>query len=615
MAIRLKTTTNRAPTVSDPPDYDFILGVDSQVDMTGFSSDPDGDATTLSIGGTALPTGFSFTGNILYWNGVGSAGVTTGITITASDGSLSSSASASFSLTVIDVTSPSTNDGFPRMAAYRIGTRDWGVDPELTQISKLHWVIINSQEYRGASFVTAKETFLDNVYPIAASNNFMVYEYTDIQEASLTGDQATKLDGEVGPGGTGDWWVYSAAGAKVSNFPGSYHTNITTHVTADSNGDKYPAYYGKYVKTTFLDPHNPDAPTTYRCGIFDDVFDHRTKSDDQDFRRVGTNDYGRRDWNTPGTRGYDASDEYREGHKLYVQQLKTDSPGMLVIGNNHTWGTETLIIDPNDPNYPPLPHNHYGGLLNGGIHEGMTGWNGTDTPWRFPLTGIYADRTLNATFGTWRRGMAAYLYQMRSVIAPRHVGIEFRVEITTNNRNPVVGTDMTADAMAVARFGMCFTWLDDGYVFIADETSHHNRTPLFDEMGVSGNESTTGLAREWGGSPITSALSVIEENTGVSGVWLGTDDNGVFYREFAYMLVLVNSQKSTTGSRVIPVAAGGVLDDGHIPSGEWYLIDGVQDPAINTGQRVDTTNFPSGLTLEAIDGRVLVRAGYSAKYP
>ncbi len=84
---------------------------------------------------------------------------------------------------------------------------------------------------------------------------------------------------------------------------------------------------------------------------------------------------------------------------------------------------------------------------------------------------------------------------MRHTIAPKHVLNHWDMWTTNFNLNPRVGSGVTSRAMAIARHGMCQTWLDDGYVFIgfASETSnHYNRTPLFDYMGVI-NQSTTGL--------------------------------------------------------------------------------------------------------------------------
>ena len=90
-------------------------------------------------------------------------------------------------------------------------------------------------------------------------------------------------------------------------------------------------------------------------------------------------------------------------------------------------------------------------------------------------------------------------------------------------------------------------------------------------------------------------------------VWLGPDSNGMFKREYDDGLALSNSQKSLTGFRIIPVIAGGTLDDGHLPSGDWKLINGFQDPAVNDDSIINTTNYPSGYRLNAIDGRFLVR--------
>ena len=130
--------------------------------------------------------------------------------------------------------------------------------------------------------------------------------------------------------------------------------------------------------------------------------------------------------------------------------------------------------------------------------------------------------------------------------------------------------------------------------------------PLWDEWGVE-NIGTTGLSREWMGEPLENGQLTKELALAGSSVWLGTDSNGIFKREYTNGLVLSNSQKSLTGFRIIPVIAGGTLDDGHLPSGDWKLINGFQDPAVNDDSIINTTNYPSGYRLNAIDGRILVR--------
>lgn len=613
MGVRLKTDPNRPPVILDTIDQTFEIGVPKQLSFANLASDPDGDATTVSmnLATVPLPAGFTYNSvtGVLSWSGSGPSGVSSGHTLRADDGELISVETAQFSLTVPTPPASSDTDGHPRLCGFRIGTQDWGVSPEVDQISKLHWVWINAHARNGSAFVDAKEAAITNL--LALNPKLTIYDYTDLMETTLTGYHSAKIDAFV-HSVTGDGWVYDEAGNKVSTFGNSFNVNITSHLNNDGSGDKYPGYYAKDVQTQQLDPHNTAAPSSYRCHIGDDVFNHRPLRNSLDYNRSGTNDRGFSDWNKPGTRGFDAADEWREGHKIYIEDLKAANPGMLVMGNTHTWGTETKIIDPADPDYPPLPHNHYGNLLNGGLMESQTGWPGE---WDNPLSGIYGDRSLNPSgFGSYRRAVAAYLYLMRAIIAPKHVGMEFRVELTTNSLNPIVGTDISSDAMAVARFAMCMTWMDDGYVFIADENTHHNKTPLFDEMGVSGNEPSTGLTREWFDDPIDSAQHVIEENTGESAIWIGADEDGVMKREHLNALVMLTTKKSTSGFIDIPIVPGGSLAGGNLPDGEWWEILGTQNSAINRGIRVTTANpeFSSGFyRLNNIDGRVLVRHGYS----
>jgi hypothetical protein len=124
------TAANRAPTISGTPGTAVMQG--TSYTFTPTASDPDGNTLTFSI--TNAPAWATFdtaTGRLFGTPGAQNVGVTSGIVISASDGTLSASMPA-FSLTVQAVaigsatlswTPPTTNsDGSPltNLAGYKI---------------------------------------------------------------------------------------------------------------------------------------------------------------------------------------------------------------------------------------------------------------------------------------------------------------------------------------------------------------------------------------------------------------------------------------------------------------------------------------------------------------
>lgn len=501
------------------------------------------------------------------------------------------------------------NPDFPRMGAYRIGRRSWGDNPsgstinhianldEVDHLARFHYSIINGQQGRGSGFVTAVADWISRAKAINPDHIF--YHYTDMQEtgqndASVPNQKLLSETGPTGNGGTwtpNDWFARTTSGAKISLFPGLDIVNPTVDVTPDSDGLIYPEWYADRETAGSFDPHNASGLVLH---LYDDVVDHKLRTNNTDLNRNGVNDRQNSDWNLPGSEGQISAEKYRQGHRIFSDRMIANTPGMLSTGNFTTWAGEYTSPNPDDA--PPI-HTFYEGAFHGGINEGQS----IAPPSQATFAGVYSDGTINPTFGSFRLAQNNHMYVLRHTLAPRHVLNQWAVEIQPDSLNPVVGTHITPKAMAVARWAICSTLLDDGYVYVTNVNIKFDSSPHFDEYGTY-NTSTTGLSKGWLGQPVDAAQSVKEDITKQSSVWLGSDLNGIFKREFDNGLVLLNSTKSVTGSITIPVFAGANEANGELEAGKWRRFQGFQDPNHNNGQVVN-----SNLSINSIDAIILVR--------
>jgi len=509
---------------------------------------------------------------------------------------------------------------YPRVGVYRIGTRNWGDNPDGTgnnfdvdvderqAMGYCDFVIIGSQSTRSQGFKDAVGDWLD--WRDANSPNCITYDYVDLQEAGDSGSAtADKLNAEVGPNGLRDWWTYEDIDfdTKASSFPGAYHTNITTYVTPDSQGEIFPEWYANYVKEQYL-THN--TPTNVRVHIFNDVNDHRLRENNMDYNADGAWDYGRRDWNVGGTIGQEVAEKYREGHRIFGDRLRSDTPGIYFTVNNSTWGMESSS-ESFIQTWKEAPHTFYDKIHDGGVIEHMT--HGETN--KFPFSGVVSSAAgiqINA-FGSWRLAMNQYLAGLMWSTGPGHQIAEWSAWIAAptsgldlgEELNPLVGTNMLSDNMRVARWGICSTLMDDGYVYWKNGRRPQNSTPQHDYFG-SVNTGTTGLSGTgWLGQPVDASMIEKEFVSGASSRWIGSaDTDAMFKREFDNGVVLVNTNKSLSSSAdiTITVKVGADEDNGELESGKWKLITGAQDPSVDTGATIT-----SNLTIGGIDGRVLER--------
>lgn len=480
---------------------------------------------------------------------------------------------------------------------------------EVANVATMHFLVHNPQQSRGSAFVSYARDVITRQF--AANADQYIYFYTDMQEAGTSGDNGDKLLAETGPTGNGgtwlpnDWFARDEDGNLVENFSNNFFTNVTTNVTPDSDGLIWPEWFAKEKGKESFDPHNV---TVTQANVYNDVNDYQPRDSDIDTDRNGSNDnarhvYGDVDGQGNPTEEAQRAIEHREGHRIYSDSMRSRyDDDFLVIGNNTTWSGEYTSPNPDDA--PPI-YEFYAGMHNGAWVEGQTQEEG-----RFPLTGVYNTGFVKRVddndsgsavhgFGTWRRAQNAYLYLMRHTLAPKHVMNQYDAAYDFGDLNPVVGTGITARAMKVARWGICSTYLDDGYVAIVRRK--YNDCILLDYYGTV-NTSTTGLSKGWLGQPVDASQSSKEDASKQSSVWLGSDNAGIFKREFDNGICLVNTTKSDTGSITIPVNVGADEANGELEQGKWRRVNGFQDPSHDNGQIVN-----SALTIDSIDGYLLER--------
>jgi hypothetical protein len=540
------------------------------------------------------------------------------VTITATDPS-DASVNDTVQFTIAIGTPPTpTGTAFPLLAAGRIGEKNYGTntprfpavaftlnEPEQAAMARTHFSVINPQSSRGSGFVEAAEEFItyrDNNKP-----NHVIFLYQDMQEISPTGANATKVESEVGPNGTRDWWLYEDAdtGVIASTFTGLNHVNVTTNVTVDSGGLIFPEWYADNNTQDTLDLYQTTVETP-RVHIYNDVTDHRARSDNMDYNADGITDQARSDWNTDATTGKTQSGLMREGHRMYFDRIRQNNhDDILVICNNTTWSAEYSGTNINDMFIGSGVngiHSHYDGAVDGGWMEGLIATN-------FPLSGVKAANNVLTiqSFGSWRLAQNACMYLEAASKGPNYTLNHWGtfVEIDGSDQagqiNPIVGGLISSEMMALYRWGFASSLLGNNYHYCDNAATPHNMTIEFDESGVV-NTSTTGLSFEWLGAPLEASQLEKELASGASSVWLGTDDSGIFKREFENGIVLVNTTRSLTGSIDVPVTAVNLQLT--LESGVWKHIQGHQDPSVNDGSVVTTA---TGLTIPSLDGIVLER--------
>lgn len=507
---------------------------------------------------------------------------------------------------------------FPRVWAVAIGSRVYAEnnadgERQRDHLSRFNGITLGM--FSGGPWDSANPTShlsrSDIVADFKARNpDIVLTDYTNVMEAGLGGRSSGKLYGEVGPNGICDWWAYRDVDLgcgdanKFQTFPGPYNTNLTDFVTPDSQGRRYPQYYGDRIITELL------APVALGVGrqginIYIDVADIRPRTNSTDYNGDGTSDNARRfyDDNTPShvnaDQNYTAAQKalgrsiaaaWRLGARRYTERVRDTYPDCIVICNIVTWPRETNQI-PKQFILPP----ELIGWCQGGQIEGQSVLGDADTG--FPFSGVLADGTPKpaSTFGTWIRAYAMYVSMMDDIEEPKLVNNDFHIELTPEiGISLETGTDESLEGRLIRNFeptggpwhlyrwGLCTTLLHNGY-FQNTVRRGYSQSILGDETGLR-NTSVTGLRKGFLGLPIDAPQLSAR---------FGNQPHQMWWREFDNGWAIVNT--SHTNTLTFPISAVG-------GAGQVRRIEGVYDPSWNNGQPQNTD-----LSIPPIDGIILLK--------
>lgn len=326
------------------------------------------------------------------------------------------------------------------------------------QIAKLDLAILGMYNgWNGGAAATS-------VNAIKALNpSILLGNYTLMTEVLSTPDSATTtrwnyVNARTGPGGVGNWWAYNAAGAHTDwsggSF-GSWDTNLTLNVTADSNGDKYPQYAAKLDYTQILQGVNWDI---WYC---DNNF-WKPRSD-ADWDRSGSND---------SQDNVTIRNQWRNGQRAYYDQAKISAPSLSLMVNADS--------DLDGGVYPSGADSftQYENLLPGAFMEHAIGKDWSVEEW-----------------GGWSTMMGWYRALKANLLSPQRVLFDIFMG------DPAGTTSADYQSMRYA-FASCL--MDDGYF---SASSDYNEVLWYDEFDLAGTSTTKWLGAAVDG-PQTSAWSL-----------------------------------------------------------------------------------------------------------
>ncbi len=613
---------SQPPPINSPPQWDsqpvvnFAFGTPASVDFDDITSDPDLDAIThaLNTGTIALPAGVTWTPTtgVLAYDGVGAAAQTTGHIANINDGT-DNTDSSPFTITI------SSGIMAPLIGGARIGTRNWGDNPdgtgtnfdrdleEMNAMGLCDVVVIGGQPALSSGRRAAMQDWL--TWKTANHPTCFTYQYFILQETgnSLSGDVHDLLVSFDGPPGQ-----TVAGGSLVSKncaygrdgqgnlefiFAGiNYATNITAYVVPDLNGDIWPEAFFEtdaIWSDNYITPYSPGFD-----GLYCDVVDHRPRENGLDYKGTNSNNNARAGWDDGGE-GEEVADAYREGHRRGLQRL-IDNHGKPVSINGTTSPMESTETNPdnilNSKGVADV-HPEYKDIFSGSWAELQAVGEGS-----FGFCGFYSTGT-RSSFGSPRMAMNNYLYWMRHCIAPKHVLNQFLIEfIRSNQRNPIVGLDITEEAYQLCLFATAMTMMSDGLITLSPRAQEYGMTFHLDCWGTA-NTGTSGLGNHWIGPWIEDALEVRESALSGPGQWIGSA-TGVYKRRGTNGGAMVsmfkpsgNDEDPVTGGVTVPVVDGGSWANGEIPGNTIKKITGTQYAAWDDGSTINETNYPNGLFL------------------
>jgi hypothetical protein len=346
---------------------------------------------------------------------------------------------------------------FPRIAGlYTSGPFNYGDSTYQAQIATRSLAILNF--WTGWSDGTG-QSIQDIVRAIKGHNanaNMLIGNYTMVEEGPI--DAATagssgadiynKLVSGVGAGGNpnspphNDWFARDTAGNQLSWWPSQGVTNVTSFVTPDANGDRYPAWFAKRENTVFFDPI-PEFDIWYSDNVF-----HQPRVD-ADWNRDGSPDLA----TTPSVQTY-----YRQGLASYISQADVLKPALMKMGNVDGDGSAHIgyLTDP-----------EYTAKLGGALLEGAAGRTWTEEAQR-----------------GWDSMMWAYRSLMDNTKAPHAVLFQLHATTTGKAYDSSIQPNYGGGSnYAFIRYGIASALMEDGYVSIGVNGSYHD-VVQFDEFNV-----------------------------------------------------------------------------------------------------------------------------------
>jgi hypothetical protein len=321
-------------------------------------------------------------------------------------------------------------DTFPKLAAYMIGSPQ-GYDNAAYQAQLARYDLLITSFYRG--WVKNGKSPRQAVREIKALNpNLLIANYTLLESQSSDPNNSAardiydKLFAETGPNGIGDWWARTPTGALVSIFSGKNSANITSYVTPDNNGDRFPQWYAKREQAVMFDP-----VPEFDAWFADDVF-YKPRTIKPDWNGDGVGDDSEDPANWPS---------FRQGIADNLATVKAQMPQLKTIGNvdGHASLDQGFLRDP-----------EYQGLLDGALLEHAIG--------RPFSPEVYAG---------WQGMMTSYRSLMAHTNSPHLVIFQYHSSTPT---------------LPEMRYAMASALMDDGY-FAANDNGYTN-VQWFDEFDL-----------------------------------------------------------------------------------------------------------------------------------
>lgn len=224
------------------------------------------------------------------------------------------------------------------------------------------------------------------------------------------------------------WWLYGSGSSLVLSDYGrdTYVMNITDYAPKDSAGLRLNTWFAQYVAKEFASP-NPSID-----GIFTDNVFWKPRRDG--------------DWNRDGK--IDSNNDatvgkwFRDGYRVYINELRKQMPGKMQLANVADWGD------------PKSTLSEYQGQWNGGVLEGIIG----------------KSYSVENGSGGWTPMMARYRKTMAALASPK-------IGMFHQGGSP---TDYQA-----MRYGLTSCLMDDGYYTFSDNAEEFHGVVWFDEYNAN----------------------------------------------------------------------------------------------------------------------------------